>query len=381
LALIEISGGVASLKADCRERFPALTEICAEDICFDNSVCKLEGANTVQAALDQLCSAQETGGGCEITIGERGQIKQLNSESLKKVLHEFKGNVCLCFLPGDHVIDDLTVTGDDKSSLSIHGCSHSSFVRMVRPIQLAGFASVEVSSLSINADPACGFVFEKCNEVRFTDIQAKAADALKRPFLHFVGIGAIIVSGNRIRTKMPGLAVVFEDAEAITHFTDNSIEGIVSFYGMPAGPEQRVNFELLGRRFSNVVFQPANGKLFMSNNNLELITVGQQKEAELAAVIKTGQGDTLTALYSSAIIQGNAIGAPRNIFVSRFLAFNSCSLLSPPPQLLGVIVAEGVAAVGNVAMEISDKLKLIVVARKTLFSQAGNVVFIETYDL
>lgn len=385
LALIEISGGVASLKADCRERFPALTEICAEDVCFDNSVCKLEGATTVQAALDQLCSAQETGGGCEITIGELGQIKHLNSESLKKILDEFKGNVCLCFLPGDHVIDNLIVTGDDKSSLSIHGCSHSSFVRVVRrPIQLAGFASVEVSSLSINADPACGFVFEKCNEVRFTDIQAEAADAHGTPFLHFVGIDAIIVSGNRIRAPTPGLsergspsglAVVFEDAQAITHFTDNSIEGIVSFYGIPRS-EQRVNFELPGQRSSNVVFKQAKGKLFMSNNNLELITVGLQKEAELYAAIR-GQVDTLTALYSSAIIQGNAISAPYILFVSKFLAFNSCSLLSPPPSHLGLIVAEGVAAVGNVAMEISATLQLVVVSRSNLFSQAGNVVFIQ----
>jgi hypothetical protein len=377
LALIEVSGGVASLKADCRERFPALTEICAEDVCFDNTVCKLQGATTVQTALDQLCSAQVTGGGCQITIGERGQIKQLNSESLKKILDEFKGNVCLCFLPGDHVIDDLRLTGEDRSSLSIHGCGHSSFVRVRRPIQLAGFASVEVSSLSINADPACGFVFGKCNEVRFTDIQGEAADARERPFLHFVGIGAILVSGNRIGTKMPGLAVVFEDAQAITHFTENSVEGIVSFYGIPGGPNQAINFGPLAQRLPNVVLQQTSGRLCLSNNHLELLTIGRQKVAEINAVA-AAQQNTLTALYAAATLQGNTISAPNNLFVSRFLSLNSCALLSPPGsgQLLGVMVAEGAAAAGNVGMAISDALELVIVARKNIFGEAGNAVFI-----
>ena len=44
---------------DCRHHFPTLTEICAEDICFDNDQCKLPDANTVQEALDQLCLARD----------------------------------------------------------------------------------------------------------------------------------------------------------------------------------------------------------------------------------------------------------------------------------------------------------------------------------
>jgi hypothetical protein len=44
---------------DCRPSFPALTEICAEDICFDNSTCGLPGSETVQDALDQLCRAND----------------------------------------------------------------------------------------------------------------------------------------------------------------------------------------------------------------------------------------------------------------------------------------------------------------------------------
>ena len=40
-------------------RFPSLTDICAEDVCFDNDNCKLPGVETVQEALDRLCAARD----------------------------------------------------------------------------------------------------------------------------------------------------------------------------------------------------------------------------------------------------------------------------------------------------------------------------------
>ena len=40
---------------DCRPKFPSLTAVCAEDVCFDNASCAIPGADTVQDALDALC--------------------------------------------------------------------------------------------------------------------------------------------------------------------------------------------------------------------------------------------------------------------------------------------------------------------------------------
>jgi hypothetical protein len=40
---------------DCRSKFPALTDICARDVCFDDSSCGLADAKNVQDALDRLC--------------------------------------------------------------------------------------------------------------------------------------------------------------------------------------------------------------------------------------------------------------------------------------------------------------------------------------
>ncbi len=59
LALVRSQNRVLTLVEDCRKLFPPLTGICAEDICFDNDNCRFEGVETVQEALDQLCSARD----------------------------------------------------------------------------------------------------------------------------------------------------------------------------------------------------------------------------------------------------------------------------------------------------------------------------------
>src|SRR5262245_60242914 len=59
LAIVEVKGGTVSVKEDCRKKFPTLTEICAEDICFDNDNCQLADADTVQWAIDRLCAERD----------------------------------------------------------------------------------------------------------------------------------------------------------------------------------------------------------------------------------------------------------------------------------------------------------------------------------
>lgn len=58
LSLLEVSGGVVTPQ-DCRHKFPALTEIDASDVRFNNSTCNLAGAANVQEALDLLCTANQ----------------------------------------------------------------------------------------------------------------------------------------------------------------------------------------------------------------------------------------------------------------------------------------------------------------------------------
>lgn len=49
----------ATVIDDCRDFFPPLTDICADDVCFDNGNCDLPGAQTVQDAIDQLCAGRD----------------------------------------------------------------------------------------------------------------------------------------------------------------------------------------------------------------------------------------------------------------------------------------------------------------------------------
>lgn len=65
LALLDVANGRIDV-TDCRDEFPPLTGICAEDVCFDNATCDLPGAETVQEALDALC-ARPTGGNPIVT--------------------------------------------------------------------------------------------------------------------------------------------------------------------------------------------------------------------------------------------------------------------------------------------------------------------------
>lgn len=44
---------------DCRDRFPSLTTLTADDVAVDNDVCHLPGVETVQDALDALCRAND----------------------------------------------------------------------------------------------------------------------------------------------------------------------------------------------------------------------------------------------------------------------------------------------------------------------------------
>ena len=65
LALLDVANGQIGV-TDCRDAFPPLTGICAEDVCFDNAACHLPGAETVQEALDALC-ARPAGGNPIVT--------------------------------------------------------------------------------------------------------------------------------------------------------------------------------------------------------------------------------------------------------------------------------------------------------------------------
>lgn len=59
LARVDVVNGAVTNITDCRKLFPPLTHICAEDVCFDNTHCQINGAKTVQEAIDALCARRD----------------------------------------------------------------------------------------------------------------------------------------------------------------------------------------------------------------------------------------------------------------------------------------------------------------------------------
>src|SRR5579864_631418 len=55
LAMVYVHSGNTITTVDCRPLFPALTEIAATDVSYDNTNCELVNATNVQQALDALC--------------------------------------------------------------------------------------------------------------------------------------------------------------------------------------------------------------------------------------------------------------------------------------------------------------------------------------
>jgi len=58
LAMFLFDGAAIGQVYDCRRPFPALTDVCAEDVCFEGDACDM-GRTTVQEALEQLCRNQD----------------------------------------------------------------------------------------------------------------------------------------------------------------------------------------------------------------------------------------------------------------------------------------------------------------------------------
>jgi hypothetical protein len=58
LAIIEVRGGVWAVY-DCRTKFPSLTSICADDVCYESACDDLKSAKTVQQALDEICHERD----------------------------------------------------------------------------------------------------------------------------------------------------------------------------------------------------------------------------------------------------------------------------------------------------------------------------------
>ncbi|TFH40891.1 MAG: hypothetical protein E4G94_08810, partial [ANME-2 cluster archaeon] len=99
--------------SDCRQLFPPLTDIIADDVSFDNNLCHLPNVETVQEALNNLCKRYV--GGCTLTA--------VPGTGWEAVFNSIKDgqDARVCFGVGEYLLDEAIIL-KNKGHLIISGC-------------------------------------------------------------------------------------------------------------------------------------------------------------------------------------------------------------------------------------------------------------------
>jgi hypothetical protein len=146
LALLGVTGGLVQVTADCRPLFPPLTNICAEDICFDNSKCALPAAETVQDAIDVLCL--ERSGFCTFTVTQNSDLQEVAASVPSQGAE-------ICFQTGTYNLDapvkftgsgHLKITGYRGTQIRVKGSETA--------LAFENWASVTVQGIYAESDTA-----------------------------------------------------------------------------------------------------------------------------------------------------------------------------------------------------------------------------------
>jgi hypothetical protein len=134
---------------DCRPIFPALTEVAARHVRFQDDTCGL-GATTVQEALDTLCRRQP--GICTIVVGPVDAWEQ----ALAQIPDGQDAQIC--FQAGDFIAPN-TVDLIGKGHITVSGCGRSTRIRVPTKesaFNFDGCQSVTVRDLDIESGVAEG---------------------------------------------------------------------------------------------------------------------------------------------------------------------------------------------------------------------------------
>lgn len=186
LALVDFDGTVftAASVTDCRKLFPPLTAITAGDVSFDNTTCKLQAAQTVQQALDELCKRRDDC--CTVLVlPGAGWETALNQIADGQDAH-------LCFQIGAYPLKQA-VTLKNKGHLKLTGCGSGTRIIAAKSeaaLVFDGCKSVTVRDLYAESQAAGGsptlphldgvLTFRDCATVTIESVKVKNANGAER---------------------------------------------------------------------------------------------------------------------------------------------------------------------------------------------------------
>ena len=304
--------------------------------------------------------AQATGSvGCEVTVGEGGNVAQLDTDLLLHLLKQKGGNLCICFLPGTHDLDGLQIAASQRQPnlrLSLHGCGPTAMVRVSAPIALAGFAALEIKDLALSFGPfappdnsttlpatAAVQLWDNTN-VRLQNLQVVGKTGDDRlPWLQVNGARDLHMAGCTLATAALASAV-FQNISGVCEISGNQFDGDVAFYGVPRD-DLPVSELVKKLAVSDFAVPAGQGRMVFAHNQLPRLALGEEMFKQLLERKFDGLFHTVTLLDNT--FTGDPVLCAGVFLNCVGNHFTSATLKAGAPY--GALVARRATASSNVA--------------------------------
>lgn len=316
----------------------------------------------------------QAGGGCAITIGKGGNFERLTNDLLQTLLKEREDQLCICFLPGQHVLDGLSVRPIDITMrLSLHGCGPTAVISVTQPVELHGFAALELRDLQLAMGPEAFLELTNNAQLGLHGLRIEGKPTAPRPWILVGGTDELRMHQCEVAAADPA-SVVVQGITGLCEIMHNRIAGDLSFYGLPA-PDVAGTAPpaaALANALANGDFQvPAGrGQLVLGNNQLRRLNLGAEMLKQLLA--RNFQG-----LFHTVVLQGNSFADTVSLCAGVFMSVTANHFIAtrPASDHYGVMVARSAAASGNVAEVVGDQATLRFLVIRGQFRGAANMVF------
>ncbi len=175
LAIITVTNGNATVK-DCRPRFPALTEICAEDICYSSRGCTNSTATNVQEALDELCHKRD--GACTYMA--------FPGAGWEKVFEKIEPgkDAQICFQVGAYPLTEPVIIRN-KGHLKLSGAGTGTRI--------------------VATGTEAALIFEQCQSVTIRDLHASTDSFISRPAKNTKHLNGVITCVDCTKVNLSDL--------------------------------------------------------------------------------------------------------------------------------------------------------------------------------
>lgn len=310
--------------------------------------------------------------GCELTIGEGGDFPALDTELLNKLMEE-RGQLCLCFLPGNHVIEgglQLDLSNSRLARrLAIHGCGPTAVVSTTRPISLIGLAALELRDLNLQLSERAIVALQNIVQIDIEGIAIAGRTDSALPWLSVQTARVLRMRGCTVAAA-PRASALFQGITGTCDISHCVFGGDVAFYGMPP-----TSFAVTRLRtvLANGDFEvPAGqGLLTFAHNQLPKLVLGEETLKQLTERRFEG-------LFHSVALSGNQFSESPVLCAGVLLscAGNHFAIeRAADGTTYGVMVSRVAAASANVGDRFGDNATVHFLTTKGQFKGAANMVF------